>query len=242
MEVQTFERALHLWPDWGESIRTSRQLLGYNLELPQDERAKWIDQHYYPEIRAQGEAELKRLGLPPNLQQYWEDCLYSDYQDKGGNIHYDRITRCLSERKSLPELPCESSLTWYPGEDIHDPWLRIEIRLHARFATRELFDYGAEQAFENLRQRLLTEELTGWTKYERHPVCQWLKGGRPKADESLAIECARLKDVEHWTYKEIGQHFGWSLQSDSYGNLNQCSSAKRYVKWGRALLAKNYQQ
>ena len=64
---------------------------------------------------------------------------------------------------------------------------------------------------------------------------------RPPADESLALECIHLKDDLNWTHKEIGLHFDWPLQSDSYGNLSQCSTARRYVKWGREL-RKQYQQ
>jgi len=232
MERQTFERALHEWDEWHESIIKSRQLLGYNPKWSRDECIDWIEgQHgqerHYPAVRGQALAELKRLELPPILRTYWEDCFYSDYQAEDGTVKFDKITRRLSERKSLPDLPCDWGVVWHGNEDIHDPWLRIEIRLHARFATREVFNYAAKYAYESTKSYV--------EKVQEHPVCQWLKGGRPKADMSIAIECARLKDEEGWTYKQIGQHFNWSLQSDSYGNLSLCSTAKRYVKWGREL-------
>ncbi len=121
---------------------------------------------------------------------------------------------------------------WYEEEDIHDPWLRVEIKLHTRFATKELFNYAVKFAYDSVKSHLQREQI------KEHPLCRWFKGGRPPADESLALECARLKDDERWTYVEIGQHYEWSLQPDSYGNLNQCSTARRYVKWGRELSKK----
>jgi hypothetical protein len=234
MERRTFERALHEWDKWHESIVQSRQLLDYNPKWSKDECINWIEgQHgqerHYPEVREQALAELKRLELPPTLQTYWEDCFYSDFRTEGGTTKFNKITRRLSKYKSLPDLPCNWAMLWHEDEDIHDPWVRIEIKLHTRFATKELFDYAARYAYETVKGNLLSENV------QPHPVCQYLKGGRPKIDEGIAKECAKLKDVKGWTYKEIGQHFDWNLQRDTYGNLNQCSTAKRYVKWGREL-------
>jgi hypothetical protein len=234
MEKQTFERALHAWEPWYESMEQSRELLGYDPRWPKDNCIDWIEKHY-PEIRKQAEDELKRLELPPTLYQYWEDCFYSDYKTQEGKSDYDKITRCLSERKSLPQLPCDHGVVWHEDEDIHDPWLRVEIKIHARFATKELFNYAAKFAYETVQSYLWSENV------QNHPVCQWLKGGRPPIDKSIALECVALKDDEGWTYKEIGVHHDWPLQRDSYGNLSQCSTARYYVKWGREL-RKKYQQ
>ncbi len=234
MEKQTFERALHAWEPWYESMEQSRELLGYDPRWPKDNCIDWIEKHY-PGIRKQAEDELKRLELPPTLYQYWEDCFYSDYKTQEGKFDYDKITRRLSERKSLPQLPCDHGVVWYEDEDIHDPWLRVEIKIHARFVTKELFNYAAKFAYETVQSHVWSENV------QTHPVSQWLKGGRPPADESLAIECATLKDDDGWTYKEIGVRYDWSLQRDSYNNISQCSTARRYVKWGREL-KEQYQQ
>lgn len=234
MEKQTFERALHAWEPWYESMEQSRELLGYDPRWPKDNCIDWIEEHY-PAIRKQAKDELERLELPPTLRQYWEDCFYSDYRNRDGKTNYDKITRLLSEQKSLPELPCDYGIVWHENEDIHDPWLRVEIKLHARFATRELFNYAARYAYETVQSYLWSENV------QNHPVCQWLKGGRPPIDKSIALECVALKDDEGWTYKEIGVHHAWPLQRDSYGNLSQCSTARYYVKWGREL-RKKYQQ
>ncbi len=234
MERQTFERALHKWNEWHDSIERSRKLLGYNPKWPRETCIGWIEEHY-PAVKEQAEEELKKLELPPTLRTYWEDCLYSDYRRRDGNTDYSKITRRLSEERSLPNLPCDWGVVWYEGEDTDDPWLRVEMKLNARFATKELFEYAAKYAYCSVQGHLERQEVRS------HPVCNWLKGGRPPADESLALECAWLKDGARWTHKEIGLHFGWPLQEDSYGNLSQCSTARHYVKWGRELRKKNQQ-
>lgn len=235
MERQTFERALHAWGAWHDSIEGSREILGYDPGWPKDTCISWIEEHYAEKIRSRAEDELKKLELPPTLRQYWEDCFYSNYRTKDGNTDYSKITRRLSEDKSLPDLPCDFGIVWHESEDIHDPWLRVEINLHARFATQELMNYATKYAYETVKGHLWRNII------QPHPVCQWLKGGRPPADESLALECVKLKDDEGLTYKEIGTRHKWPLQRDSYGNMSQCSSARRYVKWGRKLREK-YQQ
>lgn len=231
MERKTFERALHTWDNWNDSIERSRKLLGFNVGWPINIRRGLIKKRY-PEIREQAEAELKRLNLPTTLREYWEDCFYSDYRNRDGKSDYSKITRCLSKRKSLPQLPCDHGVVWYEHEDIHNPWIRVEIRLHARFATKELFNYAAKYAYQSLESYLWSENV------HPHPLCQWLSGGRPPVGEKLALECARLRDEEKWSERAIGKHFGWALQEDSYGNLIQCRTARRYVSMGRELKKK----
>ena len=232
MERKTFERALHAWDDWHDSIERSRKLLGFNVRWPINIRRGLIRKRY-SEIRKQAESELKRLDLPLTLREYWEDCFYSDYRDKDGKSDYSNITRCLSKRKSLPHLPCDHGVVWYEDEDIHDPWIRVEIRLHAGFATKELFNYAGRYAYKSVESYLWRERVTP------HPVCQWISGGRPPIDEELALECARLRDEEKWSETAIGKHFGWALQEDSWGNLTQCRTARRYVRMGRELRKKS---
>jgi len=231
MESQTFERALHAWDPWYESIEQSRELLGYDPRWPKDNCIDWIEEHYQT-IRKQATDELKRLELPPTLRQYWEDCFYSDYRTPDGKTDYGKITRRLSEWKSLPHLPCDYGVVWHEHEDIHDPWLRVEIKLHARFATKELFNYAARYAYESVESHLRSENV------QPHPLCHWLSGGRPPVDEDRALECARLRDEEKWSEEAIGKHFDWALQEDSYGKLSQCRTARRYIRMGRELKKK----
>lgn len=231
MERKTLERALHAWPSWQESIEHSRKLLGFNVRWPINIRRGLIKKRY-PEIREQAESVLKRIDLPLILHEYWEDCFYSDYRGQDGKSDYSKITRFLSRRKSLPHLPCEYGVVWYENEDIHVPWIRVEIRLHARLATRELFNYAAKYAYQSLESHLRSENV------HPHPLCQWLSGGRPPVDEKRALECSRLRDEEKWSEEAIGKHFDWALQEDSWGNLTQCRTARRYVRIGRELKKK----
>ena len=111
---------------------------------------------------------LPSLELPPNLQQYWEDCFYADYEGPGSTPRFGRITRRLAYEdeadKSLPQLPWEQAVVWYDEEDIYDPWLRVEIRVHARFFSRRLLRDAASQACR-------TVEHLCWTRgFGRHPV------------------------------------------------------------------------
>ncbi len=229
MERQTFERALHAWDPWNDSIERSRKLLGYDPEWPRDTCISWIEKHY-PAIRNQAEDELNRLELPPTLRRYWEDCLYSNYRTQGGKTDYSKITRYLSGRKSLPDMPCDHRIAWHGDEDIHDPWLPVEIKIHARFATKELFNYAAKYAYDTVKTHRRFNNI------QLHPVCQWLRGGRPSMDEDRALECARLHYEEKWSEVAIGKHFDWAIQDDSYGKPTQCRTARRYIRFGRELM------
>ncbi len=68
MEAETYQRALHLWPKWDESILSSRQALGYDPTWPVAETVAWIQEKYVEEIQPRARAELERMGLPANLQ------------------------------------------------------------------------------------------------------------------------------------------------------------------------------
>jgi hypothetical protein len=240
MNRWTFERAIHKWDKWHDSIDRCRATLGFDPKWSREACINWIEEHYL-DIRSHGEKELKSLELPPTLLEYWEDCFYSDYRMNDGKTDYSRITRRLSDQKSLPPLPCDISIVWHEEEDIHDPWLRIELKIHTRFITYEIFNYASRFAHETVKSHLLSEgqirpNMSSSIISEPHPVCEWLKGGRPPINEDLAIECAILKDQHKLTYTEIGIRNNWPLQRDAYGNLSQCSKARYYVKRGKELL------
>ena len=179
-----------MWPEWANSMVKSRELLGYDPKWPIQDCKDWANRNY-SKIRAEGEAELRRMGLPPTLQQYWEDCFYVDYQNQNGGVNYSKITRFFSRRKSYPDLPCNYGIVWYPEEDIDDPWLRIEIRLHARFATKELYDYAAKWGWETVKERLLIERLSG-RGISPHPVA--LKINKAKVESPAWSKSA----IEAW--------------------------------------------
>ena len=69
-------------------------------------------------------------------------------------------------------------------------------------------------------------------------LAQKSKGGRPQlgpAQREIALECARLKDDELFSYPKIAKLFKFPMEEDSYGKRTQSSTAKRYVKLGREL-------
>ena len=163
MEAETYQRALHLWPEWEESILNSRRALGYLPTWPVEEAVAWIETNYAEKIRPRARAELLRMELPANLRTYWEDCFYCNYLRADGSVDFNKIRRCvayeeldgrgektgrwLEGNRSLPALPFSAALVWYEDEDIHGPWLRIEVQVHAPLVSRDLLDSAMDQAW-----------------------------------------------------------------------------------------------
>ena len=97
-------------------------------------------------------------------------------------------------------------------------------------ATRDLQRY-----YETAYQPRVTGKIPGILE---KLIKQTRKGGRPRwgaVQDEKALECARLKDEEGLTVKEIAIQFNFPLQKDSHLNLSQSSTARRYVKRGRKL-------
>jgi hypothetical protein len=194
LEPETYERALHLWRPWGQSILKSREELGYDLKWPVEQAVAWINANYVKLVRPKGVAELARLKLPPNLLEYWEDCLYCDYQRPDGSSDFDKIRRCIAYEetdrrgnrtgrwkpgnKSLPQLPYRGSIVHYDEEDIYDPWVRIEIRLYTPLASRELLLAAADQGW-----RTLNSDLKFLHRYEPHPLAEYIPKAKAKTSE-----------------------------------------------------------
>ena len=194
MEHETFERALHMWPDWHESIRSSRLELGYDPKWPVAQAARWINENYSGRVRPNAESELERLGLPPNLREYWEDCFYCDYHRLDGSSDFNRIRRATAYEevdkqgektgrwvpgnRSLPKLPYEIELVHYPDDDIHSEWLRFELMIHTSFAGRDMLDEATGRALWLLRHL----HSMGHPMAGRHPVAALIS--RAKANLS----------------------------------------------------------
>lgn len=168
MQPETFERALHMWPEWQRSITKSREKLGYVPTWPVEKAVAWIEANYEKEqIGYIAASELQRLDLPPNLLEYWEDCLYCCYRRPDGSTDFSKIRRRIAfeevdrrgnktgtwipGNKSLPKLPYEASLMWEAEEDIHSPWVRFEIMVYAPLATKEILEAATEEAWRTLR-------------------------------------------------------------------------------------------
>ena len=214
MEAETYQRALHLWPNRDESILTSREALGYQPSWPVEQAVAWIEANYPEAIEPRARAELHRLQLPANLQTYWEDCFYCDYLRPDGSVDFHRIRRriayeemdrlgektgrWLAGNRSLPALPYTAGLVWYEDEDIHDPWLRIEVQVHAALVSRDLLDSAIDQAWMTLKHRggIIPHGDVGAAG--QHPLSALIP--RAKANRSepkrLALERWRRGDVD----------------------------------------------
>ena len=195
MERETFERALHLWPDWHESIEGSREKLGYDPGWPIERAVKWVEENYAERVQPQAVTELERLALPPNLFEYWEDCFYCDYRRPDGGIDFDRIRRRIAfeERdklgnktgrwlpgnRSLPPLPYELSVVNYPDEDIQSPWVRLELMVHSSFVGRDMLDEASVSALRLLRHL----RATGRFKGRRHAVSGYVSKAKANISE-----------------------------------------------------------
>ena len=178
MDPSTYERTLHLWPNWNESIEESRLKLGYDPKWPIDEAVNWIEENYVPAVRSAARSELLRLNLPANLQTYWEDCFYCDYRRSDGSSDLSRITRRIGlevfdesgkgtgnwiRDKVLPDLPYEVALVYPDDDEIDSQRQRIQIQVtaHLPLVTHELL----EAAFELARRGVWTQRRLAY-----HPL------------------------------------------------------------------------
>jgi hypothetical protein len=223
MEAETFERALHLWDPWRESIIKSRAELGYDPSWPVEKAVTWIDANYAEWVRPKAETELRRLRLPPTLQEYWEDCFYCDYQRSDGTVDFSKIRRCIAYEevdrqgnktghwkpgnKSLPKLPYQASIVYYSEEDIHDPWVRIEVMIHGPLATREMLEAALDQGW-----RTLNHIRRFPPRWEPHPLSKLIPKAKANQSEAKrwALERFRQGEVdfegllaEEWQTTEV---------------------------------------
>lgn len=220
MEPETFERALHLWPLWRESLEQSREALGYVPNWPVEKAVEWINANYGEKIRPRAEAELRRLDLPENLFEYWEDCFYCDYRRPNGSTDFGKIRRRLAfeERdaqggltgnwvpgqRSLPPLPYTASITHLAEEDIQDPWQRVEIMVFAPLASRDLLESAIDQAWRTVRH---VQRTPGYSR--PHPLSALIVRAKANLSERKRSALDRFKrgetDLEGLLVEEWGQ-------------------------------------
>ena len=205
MDRETYERALHLWPDWRHSIEKSRLELGYEASWPVEKAVEWIEANYSNRILPLALAELKSLQLPSNLRTYWEDCFYCDYIENGsvdfGKIRRriaceevdrsgNRTGRWLPGNRSLPALPYEADLVWYPGEDIHDLQVRIEVILFSALASRDLLKSAMDQMWRTLTDARRTGQ------WQEHPLSDLIPKAKANRSERIRGASERFQRGE----------------------------------------------
>ena len=119
-------------------------------------------------------------------------------------------------------------------------WNKHDVKLALKWESHHL-----ELNFDNENEIILKKN----TSYEQlrkyyspfimllapdHPILKMTSKIKRKIDDARTLRCAEMKDVEGYTYKRIGEIFGWALQENDYGGP-KCSTARRYVRRGRKL-------
>ena len=212
MEAETYQRALHLWPEWDESILSSRRALGYEPTWPVAEAVAWIETNYAENIEPRARAELVRLELSANLQTYWEDCFYCDYLRPDGSPDVNKIRRrvayeevdgrsektgrWLDGNRSLPALPFDAGLVWYEDEDVHDPRLRIEVQVHAPLVSRDLLESAMDQAWRTITHSSEYSVSGGASAVGKHPLLALIPQARVNRSETKRRALERLQRGE----------------------------------------------
>ena len=213
MDRWTYERAIHLWPEWHESIEESRSKLGYDPKWPIDRAVNWIEENYSPAVRSAGKSEILRLNLPENLLPYWEDCFYCDYRRLDGTSDLSKITRRIGievfdrsgngtgnwqRNKVLPDLPYVVSLVYPDDDEIDSQRLRIQIQVmaHLPLVTHELLEAAFELAWRGVRaqQRLAYHSISPgkWP----HPLSEFIASARANRSEEKRIAIERYNRGE----------------------------------------------
>ena len=216
-------------PEWSQSVEASRQSLGYDVNWSPAERISWIEANCST-IREWTLSELERLDLPETLMTYWQDCLYNAYASRDGTADLNRITRRIGTvdevtgelalgMKTLPQLPFEQGLVWYKDEDTNAPWLRVEIRIHAGFATKALSQDAAEHAFRTLSDHLRFSDS------EPHPVALNVNKAKVESPDwvSRAVEVWNRTHDAHQTLQEL--YFSDDVQDDLHDGVAVYSNA-----------------
>lgn len=67
-----------------------------------------------------------------------------------------------------------------------------------------------------------------WRRQGRQPLQMRGRSANMETDR----EAARLKDEEGWTHAQIGERFGWPIQTDDAGS-RRCRTSEQAVKRGR---------
>jgi hypothetical protein len=137
----------------------------------------------------------------------------------------DKVTE--QDILQLPLHPSLARVSIVRGgfEHIQDNHLYLDVTFAS---TKDALEIWSQVRYwqENIRPAYIEEGVLP-------DLLKDIKNGRPYGiNEELALEVARLKHDENRTWAEIGRKYDWPLQKDSYGNKNQCSTARYYAKRG----------
>ena len=165
------------WDEWHESIERGRRELEFDPAWSDERVGEWVAKHYPTRVRPKAQAEINAMGLPPTFLEFWEDCLYNEYRGGEGKPRPAMIHRVRSGRRSEPNPPFKVALVWEPDEDVHGPWVRMEIMIHTEFCTHDLYQDAASLGWDTIRQHLYLNNITP------HPVAVLATKVKPNVSE-----------------------------------------------------------
>ncbi len=246
IQPKSLEVALHNWEPWIKSIddaRAQKQSLGNDVD-------KWW-------LHAKKALRAMRLPGKPIMCIYFISCVHSEYKRGKAYIFNDIIVPDLLRDRFFDVLK-----SWGEHDEVIANLANARIkpfpaRVYNRSDIQRLLDIE-EGYSRSLRVTLVLVPPDKRESYTSpppespnecirreysprfillaldHPI--YKIGGKVKRrmDADLALACAKMKD-DGYTYKQIGEKYGWPLQEDSYGKLTRCSRAQRYVRRGREL-------
>lgn len=164
--AKNFERALHLWDKWLDSIANGRKVLRFQQSQPSLE-----------EMRSVAQKALAELGFPPCtfFELYWLCCVFCDYETKGG-FTFEKLV--LPDWFPLPFGFAVRSLD-FKGRRIYPPrvWAEANVQFWrerdpvVRFLPPEMRDEHLEALYPDKDWCILLPK--------DHPVQQFVKKGRP---------------------------------------------------------------
>lgn len=246
----SFERALHQWEPWLRAIADAR------LQSHLDSDTWWA---YVKAIMRK-----LRFPSKPLLCLYFLSCVFSQYEINGAycfenirlpSILFDKFDR-FNERiapaiwrfiyvfdflriKLIRLCPDLMGMRERPLPPVI--WTEQDIQLMLRWESHHgeyTFISGQDVSTKtNKPQEQLRKYYSPFFMVlaPDHAILRITSKVKRKIDDALAVRCAEMKDIEGYTYKRIGEKFGWALQEDSYLKLTRCSTARRYVRRGRQL-------
>jgi len=155
LEIETLERALHMWPPWQKTIDEARATLGYKPDFSSEEMDQWIRGYGLrsdDRVKEMAQAALQLLDLPDSFAWYWTACFYSRCRRPDGSIDYEAIR--LGAQRIWPPNPLRLRLFEAAGR-----WKRFQVDGPLNLVTKTQIDEWAStlgQLAERHRHPLMT--------------------------------------------------------------------------------------
>lgn len=166
MTDKAFERALHSWPLWLNSITSGRKLLRYRQSRPT-----------LAEMRDVSKKKLAGLGFPicTLFELYWLCCVFADYQT-GGCFKFDNLF--LPSWFPLPFGFRDEQYYDFRGKRIYPPEIWSEADRRFWFARNPVFRALPPKKRAE-RYKDFPDNEFAFVLSDAHPIHKYVKKGRP---------------------------------------------------------------